>query len=124
MTDLAHDFGADLSFSPTGDLTLATGADAGRQRVLRRLLTNPGDDIWNLDYGAGLATFVGQPASGLRIEAVVRAQVFREAAVARSPELVIQTAEIGPSALRLDLRYADATTPASPITLSISVGGA
>ena len=61
MPDLAHEFGADLQAGPTGDLALADGAALGRQRVLRRLLTNPGDYIWHPTYGAGLARFVGHP---------------------------------------------------------------
>lgn len=126
MTDLAHDFGADLAFGPTGDLSLAAGADAGRQRVLRRLLTNAGDYVWHLDYGASLASFVGQPAAALRIAAVVRAQIFREAAVARSPEPVIETGEAVPSGLTLAIRYADAARDlvgGAGSTLNLTVGG-
>ena len=89
MQDLSHEFGADLAAGPTGDLALADGVALGRQRVLRRLLTNPGDYIWQPEYGAGLGRFVGEPASPQRIRAVVLSQVFREAAVARSPEPVV-----------------------------------
>lgn len=126
MTDLVHDFGTDLAFGPTGDLALSTGADAGRQRVLRRLLTNAGDYVWQLDYGASLASFVGQPAAALRIAAVVRAQIFREAAVSRSPEPVIETNEAGPAALALTIRYADGArdiSGAAGSTLNLTVGG-
>ena len=49
MPDLSHEFGADLLAGPTGDLAVAAGAGLGRQRVLRRLLTNPGDYIWQPD---------------------------------------------------------------------------
>ena len=121
MTDLAHDFGADLAFGPTGDLALAQGPEAGRQRVLRRLLTNARDYVWHLDYGAGLASFVGQPAAALRIAAVVRAQIFREAAVARSPEPVVDTRAAGPSALALAIRYVDADGTGN--NLNLTVGG-
>ena len=61
----------------------ATGPLLGQQRVLRRLLTSPGDYIWQLDYGAGLARFIGQPVNPLQIKAVIRSQIFKEAAVAR-----------------------------------------
>ncbi len=55
MYDLSHQWGDDLTVGPTGDMALVTGSVFGQQRVLRRLMTNPGDYIWQLDYGAGLA---------------------------------------------------------------------
>ena len=63
MPDISHQFSADLSLSPTGDLATITAPQLTQQRVLRRLLTNPGDYIWHPSYGAGLAAFVGQPAN-------------------------------------------------------------
>lgn len=123
MTDLAHDFGADLQWGATGDLALAAGPDAGRQRVLRRLLTNRGDYLWDLGYGAGLAGFVGEPAAVPRVRAVIRGQIFREAAVARTPEPVIETEPAGPSALSLRIRYADAAGEAVAVALTLTAGG-
>ena len=84
--DIAHGWGSDLQSGPTGDLALVDGASLSQQRLLRRLLTNPGDYIWHPDYGAGLARFVGQPGDEQRIRAVIRGQIFREPAVARFPE--------------------------------------
>lgn len=89
MTDTAHQWGSDLTLGPSGDIATVTGALLGQQRVLRRLLTNPGDYIWQLDYGAGLAQFIGQRANPSQIRAVIRSQIFKEAAVARQPEPVI-----------------------------------
>ena len=89
MADLSHQWGSDLAIGATGDISTADGSSLGQQRVLRRLLTNPGDYIWQLDYGAGLARFVGQPANTLQIRAVIRSQIFKEAAVARLPEPLI-----------------------------------
>ena len=108
MADLSHEFGADLVASPTGDLGLADGAALGRQRVLRRLLTNPGDYIWQPDYGAGLGRFIGEPAAPERISAVIRSQIFRETAVARSPEpgITVQAGRDG--RVFVTIRYADA----------------
>ena len=48
MADISHTFGADLSLSATGDLLCVTGDTLTQQRVLRRLLTNAGDYIWQL----------------------------------------------------------------------------
>ncbi len=125
MPDLSHQWGGDLSLSPTGDLALATGAELTRQRVLKRLLTNQGDYIWQLPYGAGLPGFVGQPADPAGIAALIRSQIFKEPGVARSPEPGIDITPIlgsGPTAgLAVQIRYADAVTGTTQ-TLSFSAG--
>ena len=89
MVDAFHQWGSDLAVGSTGDIATASGALLGQQRVIRRLLTNPGDYIWRPDYGAGLARFIGQPINPLQIRAVIRSQIFKEAAVARQPEPLI-----------------------------------
>ena len=111
MPDLSHQWGSDLSTGPTGDIATAMGPVLGQQRLLRRLLTNPGEYIWQLSYGAGLAQFIGQPVDPLRIRAVIRSQMFNEPAVARSPEPVIdvQLPLGGASgAVYVHIRYVDA----------------
>lgn len=120
MTDAALTFGGDLSVSPSGDIALAAGSALVRERLLRRLLTNAGDYIWQPTYGAGLGRFVGQPASAARIRAVVRGQVFREAAVARSPEPEIAVAAGPDGTTVVRIRYADAETGAAQ-ALSFSI---
>ena len=122
MPDIWHQWGSDLMVGPTGDLASVAGALLGRQRVLRRLLTNPGDYIWQLGYGAGLAQFVGRPANALQIRAVIRSQIFQEAAVARMPEPVIEVASDDIGAVYVDIRYVDAVTGQTQV-LSFSVGG-
>lgn len=107
MTDLAHNFGADLSFSPSGGLAIAGGSTLGQQRVLRRLLTNLGAYIWHLTYGAGLAQFVGQPVNAMAIRAVIRSQIFKEAAVARSPEPVIEVTGQPDGSVFVSILYVD-----------------
>ena len=121
MPDLSHEFGADLAAGPTGDLALAEGAALGRQWVLRRLLTNPGDYIWQPDYGAGLGRFVGQPAAPERIRAVVRSQIFRERSVARSPEPVVEVQAGNDGRVFVAIRYADADS-GETLSISLSVG--
>jgi hypothetical protein len=85
MIDIFTEWAGDLGVGSTGDLALASGQDTSNQRVCRRLLTNPGDYLWQLDYGGGLAQFVGTPAAPADIESVVRTQLALEAAVAASP---------------------------------------
>ena len=120
MADLSHDMGGDLQLSPTGNLALASGTEAGRQRVLRRLLTNPGAYIWQLDYGAGLGAFVGQPNPEARMRAVVRAQMLRESAVASSPAPSVDVLAGPDGTLTLTIAYTDAVTGAN-VTLSVPV---
>jgi phage baseplate assembly protein W len=123
VNDISHVWGADLAVGATGDLALATGATLGQQRILRRLLTNPGDYIWDLDYGAGLSKFVGQPVNSLQIEAVIRSQIFREAAVARTPEpaIDVQVAPGGAAGIvYVHIRYVDAPSGQTQV-LSFSV---
>ena len=121
MPDLSHAFGEDLAVGPTGDLALVSGAERGRQRVLRRLLTNPGDYIFQPAYGAGLARFVGRPVSAAQIRAVVRSQIFKERAVARSPEPDIAVDAGADGRVFVAIRYADAQSGETQL-LSFPVG--
>ena len=110
MNDIFHVWESDLAVSASGDLALASGSALGQQRVLRRLLTNPGDYIWHTDYGAGLASFVGSPTRETQIKATIRSQIFQEAAVTQTPEPVIDV-QISPagawSTVYVDIRYTD-----------------
>ena len=121
MSDIHHAWAGDLSAGPTGDLVTATGPALGTQRVLRRLLTNPGDYIWQPGYGAGLARFVGQPADPAAIRALIREQMRREPAVAPVPEPVIDVQSDPGGTLSVQVRYADADT-ADAQTLSLELG--
>ena len=122
MADVLHQWGSDLAPGPTGDIALASDALLGTQRVLRRLLTNPGDYIWQLDYGAGLARFIGETTNSRQITAVIRSQIFKESVVARNPEPVIGV-QVDPAGgtVYVDVRYADATTGETQV-LSFTVG--
>ena len=121
MSDLHHAWAGDLSAGPTGDLATVSGPALGTERVLRRLLTNPGDYIWQPGYGAGLARFVGQPADPAAIRALIREQMRREPAVAPAPEPVIDVQSDPGGTLSVQVRYADADT-ADAQTLSLELG--
>lgn len=121
MPDLFHQYGADLAVGPGGDLASVAGTLLGQQRVLRRLLTNPGDYVWNPGYGAGLAQFVGQPASASRIRSVIRSQIFQESAVARQPEPAVDVAVNPSGTVTVQIRYADSTTGETQV-LGFTVG--
>jgi len=108
MCDIDHVFGGDLAVSASGDLGAVSGSALGQQRVLRRLLTNPGDYIWALPYGAGLPSMIGMPVDAAAIAGLVRSQIFLESAVAQTPTPVIDV-QADSSIVSLQITYADAT---------------
>ena len=120
MMDLQMSWSEDLSISPTGDLARLDGPALGTERILRRLMTNPSDYIWNPDYGAGLAQFVGRPVEPAAIEALIRSQMQNEAAVSQVPEPVITIQADAAGHLYVQIRYADAAT-ADPVALNVNV---
>lgn len=119
MFDLNHYFGADIAASATGDLLPAEGVTRSQQRVLRRLLTNPGDYIWHPDYGAGLPRYVGSVMDVSKMRALIRGQVLLEDSVAKTPEPVIDVQAIS-GGMTVTIQYNDAATNA-PQRLSFNV---
>ena len=115
MQDANLLWGGDLSATLTGDIALASGVALGQQRVLRRLLTNPGDYIWHLDYGAGLARFVGEPCNVAAINSTIRSQIFMESSVARLPEPVIDVQNAQNGSVYVYIRYADLESGATQV---------
>ena len=109
MNDLLQQWGNDLAVDAHGDFALVSGALRSQQRVLRRLLTNPGDYIWQPSYGAGLAQFVGQPANPLQIEAIIRTQLLNEPAVAQTPAPSVTVSYDNLGTISVMLSYVDAT---------------
>ena len=123
MYDIYHEWGCDLVVGSSGDLALATGSGVISQRVCRRLLTNAGDYLWNLQYGGGLAQFVGAPADPAAIEAVVRAQLALETAVPTTPSPQVSASVTDPANgyVVANITYADPST-ASPVQLNVTAG--
>ena len=119
MSDLNHVFGGDLSVAANGDLAATSGSTLGQQRVLRRLLTNPGDYIWQVNYGTGLPVMIGMPVDAAAIAGLVRSQIFLEAAVAQTPTPVIGI-ESESSIVSLQISYSDASE-ATTQTLGVAL---
>lgn len=94
LCDVGHFWGSDVQLGPTGDLARATRADRSKQRVLRRLLTNPGDYIWHPTYGAGLPAKIGQNADPAEIGSLIRTQMGLEPSVAQTPEPTVAVTPI------------------------------
>ncbi len=110
MPDLTHLWGNDLAWSPTGDLATAETPSLTKQRLLRRLLTTQAEYIWQLDYGASLPAFVGQPGAALAIRAAIRSQISKEAAVAQTPAPMVDLTPDPAGNLYVSIRYADAAS--------------
>lgn len=109
MNDLDHYIGGDIALGPTADINVSTSFTASNQRVLRRLLTNPGDYIWHPTYGAGLPAEVGRNVDVRRIKGLINAQIFKESVVLRNPPPVI-TVTARQDGVAVRIQYADAQT--------------
>jgi phage baseplate assembly protein W len=123
LADLYHYFGTDLSPSNTGDLLTVTAITRGQQRVLRRLLTNPGDYIFQPEYGAGLAQWIGANADLAAMRALIRAQMLLEPSVAVQPEPDVSVLPIANQAgggFAVAISYTDAPS-GEPVVLSFNV---
>jgi hypothetical protein len=93
------------------------------QRVCRRLLTNAGDYLWNLDYGGGLAQFVGTSANPADIAAVVETQLALESAVPTIPVPQVSASVIDAANgyVMATITYGDPSSMA-PVLLNVSTG--
>ena len=121
MPDANLVWSGDLGVSPAGDLALVDGAVRGQERVLRRLLTNPGDYTWEPSYGGGLGRFVGAVASRRAIEGTIRSQMFSETAVSHDPEPTVSATLLSDGSVFVDITYVDSPS-ATTQTLTFSVG--
>lgn len=109
MYDVYLKWGTDLLASSSGDLALADASEQINQRLLRRLLTNAGDYVWNLNYGGGLASYVGSGTDAADIEAAIRAQMALEAAVPTmsAPSVKVQSLDATGGYVSATVTYAD-----------------
>ena len=120
VSDLDLAWASDLSSSETGDLVTVGRPSLGTERILRRLLTNPGAYLWHPGYGAGLSAYVGQPVDSAAIQALIRSQMLLESAVSSDPEPVVLVQSDHAGSLFVQVRYADSDTSESR-TLNIQL---
>ncbi|MGB8840760.1 MAG: hypothetical protein WCC64_06790 [Aliidongia sp.] len=87
LADLYQYWGNDLVLGSTGDIAPAFRSDRTSQRIMRRLLTNPGggDYPWQPDYGAGLPAKIGQNLDLGHLRTLIVGQIALEPTVARNP---------------------------------------
>ena len=121
MTDLAHIWGGDLAMSAVNDLATVDGLEKGRQRILRRLMTGPGEYLWQPDYGAGLPAYIGQPVDAQEIQALILSHMALESAVLRNPQPSVTVAPF-PNGMAISITYTDSGT-GTATTLSFDVTG-
>lgn len=118
------DWKSDLVLQANGDFLLVNGVQETQQRIIRRLLTNPGSYIWHPDYGAGLGQYIGRlltPAEFDSIKGTITSQIFNEASVAKNPPPKItltQSADL--NILFCTIKYCDAVSQ-QPFVLSFQV---
>ncbi len=121
MTEPYHYWGSDLNVSASGDLLLADGLELSKQAVLKRLLTNMGDYLWELGYGAGLPQRIGQTLNLPEITGLIRSQMFLEGSVSQTPEPVITVQQI-PGGVAAQIYYTEAES-GQQVYLSFDTSG-
>jgi hypothetical protein len=104
-----HFWGEDLELGPTNDLRRVSGTEEGQQRVLRRLLTAPGELVFHPEYGAGLPAYVGALRDLAKIEGLIVSQMLLEATVADDPPPTVKLSP-RPDGLFCHIQWADAVT--------------
>ncbi|MCQ9154068.1 phage tail protein [Acidomonas methanolica] len=109
MSAVGHVMGADLSLSG-GGLAVVDGAEEVRQRLLRRLCTNPGGYIWQIGYGAGLPAMIGSPVVSGTIKSVVLAQMALESGVDQTQPVDVSVSSSAGGVVSCAITYVDAAT--------------
>lgn len=104
----AHVFGSDLSIDATGNLALSSGSDQVRERIIRRLLTNPLGYLWSASYGAGLRTQIGGTLDPDQIQGLVASQLALEAGVDQTQPISVALVTDGLGTDLISISYYDA----------------
>lgn len=102
---------------------MATGQELAQQSVIRRLLTNPGDDLYASEYGAGLPLQIGQPAHDERLRATILRNLRLEVRVDQAKPITV-TVQTDPATSQTYARiqYFDRITgDQSALTLPLGV---
>jgi hypothetical protein len=119
VSDIGHYIGGDLQLSATGDLLAVDSILESNQRILRRLLTNAGDYIWQLNYGAGLPKRIGSTTDEKEMTALITSQMQLEQSVVQNPPPQVTLDDLG-DGFEIDIAYVEQDSQA-PVTLSFDV---
>lgn len=121
MQDLFHVWNNDFVLGAAGGLATTADSEQCSQKVIRRLLTSPGDDPFNLTYGAGLAAMIGTEVSASTIRGIVYQQMKLETGVDQSQPVSVDVTQRDDGAVFVNVKYVDALTGSSvelPVPLS------
>ena len=119
MSDLNLTFSGDVAASAAGDLLTTDALTEATQRVLRRLLTNPGDYLWHPEYGAGLPARIGSALDVDELAGLVRTQMLLEDGVARDPEPQVTLTPV-PDGVKVTIRFALSTGQESLLNFTVT----
>lgn len=119
MADIGHYFSGDLQVGATGDLLVADSFLESNQRILRRLLTNQGDYLWQPKYGAGLPKRIGMPRDDAETTSLVTSQMYLEDSVSQNPAPQVLASPIA-NGLNMQIQYVEKES-SQPVTLSFQV---
>lgn len=119
MKDCNHYFSDDLTMSPTGGIQMVEGVTRSNQRILRRLLTNPGEYIQRPNYGGGIRRYIGAISNIPEITATIKAQLALEPSVAQNPAPVINVLPID-NGVTCNIKYTESESGVAT-TLSFNV---
>jgi nucleoid-associated protein YgaU len=105
--DIDHWVGDDIALDNHNDLATADSGAKAKQRILRRLLTNPGSYKWHPAYGAGVLQHVGDTDRNLKaIEGLIISQVHMGQGVAQTPPATV-TFDISGDTVTANIQYTD-----------------
>jgi hypothetical protein len=120
LADLFHYWSGDLQQGATGDIAPAFRADRSSQRIIRRLMTNPGggDYPWEPDYGAGLPAKIGDTLNIPYLTALIIGQMALEESVARDPAPQVTITQIQGGAA-IQVIYYDQSGQGVPLSFNL-----
>lgn len=121
LDDIDHTWGEDLSLGPTGDLGRVNGPLRSEQRVVRRLMTNLREYIWQPEYGGSLPARIGSLINLPSIQTQIRGQMLLEPSVARNPPPLVKVRQI-PKGVSVSVTYTSLPDK-QPISLSFDLTG-
>jgi len=106
-----HWWGLDTQFTAAGDDASVTAVDEINQRIVRELLTPPGDYLFQPSYGAGLGRYIGRALSNDKfseIKAAIRSVVARQPDILKQPgaQIAFQNDASGLVAVQILYTYA------------------
>jgi len=120
-----HWYGLDIQFAANGDDASASGILEINQRIVRELMTAPGDYVWEPDYGAGLGRYVGQALSRPKfaeLKALITSIVTKQPDVQRqpAPQVTFQSDATGLLSTQIIYVYAPTRQPVTIVAPPIS----